>query len=70
MPDNIYPFRLLGFLVRGVFTAEPAVFAEFELFRFGSFVLCSRVISLLALGAGERNYISHCSILYLIYVYA
>jgi hypothetical protein len=48
-----------------VFTAETAVFAELELFWFGSFVLRSRVISLFALGAAKRNNISHCSILYM-----
>jgi len=44
---------------------ETAVFAEFEFFRFGSFVLGCCVISLLALGAAKRNDISHCSILYM-----
>jgi hypothetical protein len=53
-----------------VFAAETAVFAELELFRFGSLVLRSCVISLFALGAAKRNDISHCSILYMSYGYA
>jgi hypothetical protein len=51
--------------MRGVFTAESAVFAELELFRLSLLILCRCVISLLALGAAKRNDISHCSILYL-----
>jgi hypothetical protein len=43
--------------------AETAVFAELELFRLGSFVLCGCVISLFALGAAKRNDISHSNIL-------
>ena len=70
MPDKIHPVKLLSFLVRCVFTAEPAVFTELELFRFGSFVLCSCVVSLFALGAAKRDDISHCSILYMSCGYA
>jgi hypothetical protein len=51
-------------------TAESAVFAKLKLFRFGSFILCRCVVSLLALGTGERDDISHCSILYVSYGYA
>jgi hypothetical protein len=42
-----------------MFTAEAAVFAELQLFRFCFLVLCSCVVSLLALRAAEGDYISH-----------
>jgi len=57
MPETIA--ELLGFLVRSVFSAEAAVFAEFKLLRSSFLVLCSCVISLLALSAAEIDYISH-----------
>jgi hypothetical protein len=53
-----------------MFAAETAIFAELELFRFGSLVLCGRVVSLFALGAAKRNDISHCRILCMSYGYA
>jgi hypothetical protein len=43
--------------------AEPAVLAELKLLRLSLLVLRRGVVSLLALGAGERNDISHCNIL-------
>jgi len=46
-------------------TTETAVLAKLELLRFCSFILCRCVVSLLALSAGERNNVSHCSILYM-----
>jgi hypothetical protein len=49
--------------MRGVFTAETTIFAELKLFWLGSFILGSCVISLLALSATKRDYISHSNIL-------
>jgi hypothetical protein len=46
-----------------MFAAEAAIFAELKLFRLGLLVLGCCVISLLALGAAKRNYVSHCNIL-------
>ena len=46
--------------MRRVLLAEPAILAEFELFRRGLLVLGRCVIALLALGAGQRDDISHC----------
>jgi hypothetical protein len=42
-----------------MFTAESTIFAELQLFRLSLFVLCSCVVSLLALSAAEIDYISH-----------
>jgi hypothetical protein len=49
--------------MRGVLAAETTVFTELKLFRLGSFIFGGCVISLLALSATKRNYISHSNIL-------
>jgi len=41
-------------------TTEAAVFFELQLFRGRLFVFCGGIVSLLALGAGKSNDISHC----------
>jgi len=46
-----------------MFAAEAAILAELKLFGLGFLVLGCCVISLFALGAAKRDYISHCSIL-------
>jgi hypothetical protein len=41
---------------------EAAVFAEFQLFGLGLLVLSGGIVSLLALGAGKRDDVSHCTL--------
>jgi hypothetical protein len=57
------PFRLLGFFVKRVLTAEPAILVHFQSVRVILLVLFGVVIALLALGADKRNldscFISH-----------
>jgi hypothetical protein len=53
---------LLGFLVRSVNPAETAVLFELQLLGGGFLILSSCIVSLLALGAGKRDDISHFSI--------
>ena len=54
-----YP-KLLGFLVRSMDAAKPAVLLELQLLWCVFLVLGGRIISLLALGTGKRDYVSHC----------
>jgi hypothetical protein len=64
MPDyKLQTVRLFSFFMRGVLATKTTVFAKLKLFRLGSFVLRSCVISLLALSATKRDYISHSNIL-------
>jgi hypothetical protein len=50
---------LLAFLMRSVAATEAAKLLELQLLRGILFVLGGRVIALLALGAGKRDYVSH-----------
>jgi hypothetical protein len=63
MPDNNQHATLLGLFVGSMLAAKPTVLAEFKFFRLGFLVFGGGVISLLALGTGKRNDISHCNIL-------
>jgi hypothetical protein len=56
---------LLAFLMRSVSAAEAAEFLELQLLRRVFLVFGGRVIALLALGAGKRDYVSHCIIPYI-----
>ena len=53
---------LLGFPMDRMGTAKPAVFLELKLLRRVLLILGGRIVSLLALGAGKRNDVSHCSL--------
>jgi hypothetical protein len=44
--------------------AEAAEFLELQLLRRVFLVFGGRVIALLALGAGKRDYVSHCKFLF------
>jgi len=60
-----YPntLSLFGFLVWSVLAAKSAEFAKLQFFWFSLLVFCGCIIPLFALGAGEGNDVSHCSIL-------
>ena len=51
---------LFRFLMRRVLLAETTILAELQFLRSCLFVLGRRVIALLALGAAQRDDISHC----------
>ena len=51
--------ELLGFPVRRMLSAEPAVLAELQFVRSILLILCRSVITLLALGASQGNDIPH-----------
>ena len=51
---------LLGFLVRSMGPAEAAVLLELQFLRRVFLVLGGGIVSLLALGAGKGDDVSHC----------
>ena len=55
-----YP-KLLGFLVRSMDAAKPAVLLELQLLWCVFLVLGGRIIALFALGARKRDNVSHLS---------
>jgi len=59
--DYPLPFTvLLAFLMWSVSAAEAAVLFEFQLLRRVLLVFGGCIITLLALGAGKRDDVSHC----------
>ena len=59
---SYWPLDLLALLVRRVLPAEPAVLGELEPFRALTAVLRRAVVAALAVGAGQLDDVSHCSV--------
>ena len=58
-PLNPRPTELPGFFVRSVFTAEPAELSVLDSSGLFLLVFCRGIVSAFAVGAFERNDVSH-----------